>query len=408
MRRVLGRGVRLAALLLAAICIYTATLLAAYSFPDEWISHNVGAAVDVLTEEGNMVGGYANYFWHTGFSITDNLTDIRIYEGLLRDGRSVTDAAMRTDYARYWHGYAVVLRPLMIVLSIVNIRYLNMMSLMALLLVCGWKCRERFGWRTAMHFCGGLLMSFLLIAPFCQQYMPATFLALAGSAAVLYRWKAVRSHGYEFFFLLGSLVCFFDFLTFPVLALGYPLVCCLLQMVWDGERPASVWKKTLMLSAAWVLGYGLTWAGKGLIGALLTGEDVLGDILSQAAFRTTGAFYSGTTPVEVSMSSAVLINLETFFMGANIAAFMLMLLAEGIHAFHRRPLSKERWLQALALAAVALWPIVWYCVLQNHSRLHFWMTYKQLSVTVFAACSAMTALTAGRSSKSCAATPKKA
>ena len=62
-----------------------------------------------------MVGGYANYFWHTGFSITDNLTDIRIYEGLLRGGRSVTDAAMRTDYARYWHGYAVVLRPLMIV-----------------------------------------------------------------------------------------------------------------------------------------------------------------------------------------------------------------------------------------------------------------------------------------------------
>ena len=165
MQRVLGRGMRLAALLLAAICLYTGLMLVAYSFPDEWISDNVGAAVGMLTEESNMVGGYANYFWHTGFSITDNLTDIRIYEGLLRGGRSVTDAAMRTDYARYWHGYAVVLRPLMIVLSIVNIRYVNMMALMALFLVCGWKCRERFGWRTAAHFCGGLLMSFLLIAP---------------------------------------------------------------------------------------------------------------------------------------------------------------------------------------------------------------------------------------------------
>ena len=166
MQRVLGGGMRLAALLLAAICLYTGLMLVAYSFPDEWISDNVGAAVGMLTEESNMVGGYANYFWHTSFSITDNLTDIRIYEGLLRGGRSVTDAAMRTDYARYWHGYAVVLRPLMIVLSIVNIRYLNMMGLMALFLVCGWKCRERFGWRTAAHFCGGLLMSFLLIAPF--------------------------------------------------------------------------------------------------------------------------------------------------------------------------------------------------------------------------------------------------
>ena len=219
MQRVLGRGMRLAALLLAAICLYTGLMLVAYSFPDEWISDNVGAAVGMLTEESNMVGGYANYFWHTGFSITDNLTDIRIYEGLLRGGRSVTEAAMRTDYARYWHGYAVVLRPLMIVLSIVNIRYLNMMGLMALFLVCGWKCRERFGWRTAAHFCGGLLMSFLLIAPFCQQYMSVSFLALAGSAAVLCGWKAVRSRVYEFFLLLGSLVCFFDFLTFPVLSL---------------------------------------------------------------------------------------------------------------------------------------------------------------------------------------------
>lgn len=406
MQRVLRRGARLAALLLAAICLYTGLLLAAYAFPDEWISDNVGAAVNVLTEEGNMVGGYANYFWHTGFSITDNLTDIRIYQGLLRDGRSVVDAAMRTDYARYWHGYAVVLRPLMIVLSIVNIRYLNMMALMALFLVCGWKCRERFGWRTAVHFCAGLLMSFLLIAPFCQQYMPVTFLALAGSAAVLCGWKAARNRLYEFFFLLGSLVCFFDFLTFPVLALGYPLACCLLQMVGDGEGPAPIWKKTLLLSAAWVLGYGLTWVAKGIIGTLLTGENVLGDILSQAAFRTTGAFYTDTGAVDVSMRSAVLINLETFFMGANIGAFALMLLVEGVYAVRKGRL--ENWPQALALAAVALWPVIWYCVLQNHSRLHFWMTYKQLSVTVFAGCSALRALGGVRVDRSCGEVQKRA
>ena len=60
MQRVLRRGARLAALLLAAICLYTGLLLAAYAFPDEWIRDNVGAAVHVLTEEGNMVGGYAH------------------------------------------------------------------------------------------------------------------------------------------------------------------------------------------------------------------------------------------------------------------------------------------------------------------------------------------------------------
>ena len=49
MQRVLGRGMRLAALLLVAICLYTGLMLVAYSFPDEWISDNVGAAVGMLT-----------------------------------------------------------------------------------------------------------------------------------------------------------------------------------------------------------------------------------------------------------------------------------------------------------------------------------------------------------------------
>ena len=61
-----------------------------------------------------------------------------------------------------------------------------------------------------------------------------------------------------------------------------------------------------------------------------------------------------------------------------------------------------------ALAAVALWPVVWYCVLQNHSRLHFWMTYKQLSVTVFAASSALRVLSGIGEGGSCRDVQKRA
>lgn len=108
----------------------------------------------------------------------------------------------------------------------------------------------------------------------------------------------------------------------------------------------------------------------------------------------------------MSIRSAVLINLETFFMGANVGAFALMLLVEGIYAVRKGSL--KCWLQALALAAVALWPVVWYCVLQNHSRLHFWMTYKQLSVTVFAASSALRVLSGIGEGGSCRDVQKRA
>ena len=133
---------------------------------------------------------------------------------------------------------------------------------------------------------------------------------------------------------------------------------------------------------------------------------MLGEILSQAAFRTTGAFYTETGAVDVSIRSAVLINLETFFMGANVGAFALMLLVEGMYAVRKGSL--KCWPHALALAAVALWPVVWYCVLQNHSRLHFWMTYKQLSVTVFAASSALRVLSGIGEGGSCRDVQKRA
>ena len=394
MRTIFGRGIRLTALLLTVVLIYTVMLLVVYSFPDEWIRHHVEAAVNVLVEEGNMVGGYGNYFWHNSFGITDKLTDITIYQGLLRDGQSVIEAAMRTDYARYWHGYAVVLRPLLTVLSIINIRYLNMMLLMLLFLACGWRCCDLFGWRTSMYFCAGLLMAFLLVAPFCQQYMSVSFLTLAFCAAVLYGWRVMHDRLYECFFLMGSLVCFFDFLTFPVLALGYPLVCCLLCMIREDRDATLLWKATSLLSVVWALGYGLTWVAKGAVGTLLTGQNVMDEILSQAAFRMTGAFHTGTYDVEISAYSAISINLESFFMGANVAFFLLLLLVESVVVLRKRHVMKIRWSRALPVAVVALWPFLWYCVLQNHSRMHFWMTYKSLSVTVFAACSALTALTA--------------
>ena len=278
MRKVVRRGAGLGVLLVVLVLLYTGLMLAVYIFPDEWVAGKVQGAVAVIDEEVNYWGCYGNYFWHSDFGITDNISDRVIYTSLLRDGRSVVDAAMHTEYARYWHGYAVLLRPLLAVLGISGMRYLNMMLLMGLLLGCYARMRSLLGRRTALTFAAGLLMGFLLIAPFCQHYMAVTSLALLGCYVQL-RWpKAVRARLPEFFLILGSLVCFSDLLTFPVLALGYPLLCCQLLGVREDVSARRLWAETIGLSAAWMVGYALTWVGKGLVGTLLTGQNVLGDI----------------------------------------------------------------------------------------------------------------------------------
>ncbi len=60
-------------LLLAGLIVcYTASLLAVYLIPDEWVNDHVQSAVTILKEEGD--GGYANYFWHVAYGITDSFS----------------------------------------------------------------------------------------------------------------------------------------------------------------------------------------------------------------------------------------------------------------------------------------------------------------------------------------------
>lgn len=390
MRKVVRRGAGLGVLLVVLVLLYTGLMLAVYIFPDEWVAGKVQGAVAVIDEEVNYWGCYGNYFWHSDFGITDNISDRVIYTSLLRDGRSVVDAAMHTEYARYWHGYAVLLRPLLAVLGISGMRYLNMMLLMGLLLGCYARMRSLLGRRTALTFAAGLLMGFLLIAPFCQHYMAVTSLALLGCYVQL-RWpKAVRARLPEFFLILGSLVCFSDLLTFPVLALGYPLLCCQLLGVREDVSARRLWAETIGLSAAWMVGYALTWVGKGLVGTLLTGQNVLGDIFGQAMWRMTGVPEDGKW-YPMTPAGAVQINMETFFTRSNVLLLALLLVWQGVRALRMRTGAKG-WIRALPVGAVALYPFVWYLAVQNHSNIHYWMTYKLLSVTAFSLCAYLLAV----------------
>ena len=91
----------------------------------------------------------------------------------------------------------------------------------------------------------------------------------------------------------------------------------------ERQGAKTLWANTIGLSAVWMAAYALTWLCKAPVGTLLTGQDVLGDILAQVAFRTTGDWEY----VQVSPADSILINLRTFFIGSAIGCFATMLLA---------------------------------------------------------------------------------
>lgn len=366
---------------LVLVSAYLILMTAVYAIPNAWISDNVNGALAVIHDEGY----YPDYFFDYPFGQADNVSDEEMYRNILADdGASALTAAMVPRYSRYWQGYALFLRPLSIFLSIANIRYLNMIVLLGLLALCTVKISEAIHPAAAAAFLLGLAATFLWLAPFNMQYFTVTALTLVFSWVIVAARRRWNHASLPILFLcFGSLTNFFDYLTFPILTLGYPLILLLLLRRHNGESRtfASELRVLLVCSAAWCGGYAFTLLAKGVFGTLILGTNVLGEILQYAAYRVDGALPDGYRS-GVSAWMAISYNLNAFFNMRNLCMFAASLLWFLLMAL-RRPGSGKGWKASLPLLGVALFPYVWYAVLQNHSIMHCYFTFKAQAVTYF-------------------------
>ena len=86
---------------------------------------------------------------------------------------------------------------------------------------------------------------------------------------------------------------FCDLLVTPVLTLGLPLVCWLLepqQRLRAGTRQCGI---VVGGSLTWGVGYLLCWASKWVLAGLVTGQNVIADALHQVGVRTAADSWHG-------------------------------------------------------------------------------------------------------------------
>ena len=375
---------KMAFVLVALICAYVLLLTLAYAIPVSWINGNVQSALNQYQAEGD----FAQYFFGYPYGQVDNKTDTTMLEVIGTSDANPLVAAMVPSYARYWHGYAVVLRPLSVFLNIVNLRYLNMMWMGALFCLLFWMTARKLGLPMALASMTGLLASFILIAPFCFQFSSVYTLTLLFCLLVLGQSGNARFRADlpVWFLAFGSLTHFFDFLTFPVLTLAYPLVMALALRQRD-PFPArrsfgSKLRFLLLVSISWCLGYGLTLLGKGLVGSLILGINEFADILNNVVYRVAGEMPLGFKE-PLTAWTAIRYNLEVFFNARTLTVTIAGLLIFGGLALRSHKPSAQRH-STLPVLGVALYPYVWYSVLENHSNIHFFYTNKAQAATVLA------------------------
>ncbi len=298
----------------------------------------------------------------------------------LKDYLENTPQPREVQYARYWHGYLVILKPLLLLTSFNTIRLLNsaLQLLLAGCVVMGF-CR-----RDAMP----LAMGFLLSLPFlffvstyaslslsiCFYVMTISLLAQLGLDPLLVR-KGMYG---QFFLVVGMATSYFDFLTYPLVTLGFPL-CVFLYL--HGRETGAAIRKMAAHSVHWFGGYLGLWAMKWVLTDLLTDSSTIRDALDTLTTRT----YSAAGYSRISGFFSVLWkNIQPYgnwcYVILAVLALAMLLWRLARNGFRLKSLKR-----AVPLLLLALYPFAWFFVTQNHSEQHWQYTCRIFACSMFAA-----------------------
>ena len=371
-------------LLLAVYLLFGA---GAWLMPDAPVKHHIQKTL----EEGDLDSDQPRVFMPRLQCRMDNFTDALILnqartmssEGLVdgvllmprkscgklpfEDLRELNDGNQEMTtihYGRYWHGNTFLMRYLLVLYDFVSIRLLLYIVTTLLTVWCAVLLWRKCGWQTALAVVFGLVVSYAFMMQFSMQFAPVLLLSLVGMIMV-----AKGRGGMMPFFVIGSLTCYFDLLTAPMLTLGMMLVIQAMESKMSGAVLGG-WKSSLYCALVWAVGYVGTWVTKWVIASLLTSENVVADGIKNIGTR------SGID--DFSRWDAVTANLDLLpWQFIVIAVLLLVVLA----AFR---FNAQGWRRAVQLLPIALLPWVWYFLAANHSYLHNWFTFRAQAVSIAA------------------------
>ena len=285
------------------------------------------------------------------------------------------------EYSRYWHGYLIILRPLLEFFNYQQIRVLNYIIFLALffvLSVCIWK---NIGKRECVIFLVSQITVSLPLIPYNLQFSWTFYIAYIASLLIIRREKCCTNSEYfiyMFFFVVGGLTSFIDLLVTPIITVGLPLIF-LLSM----RNHEMVQKKVVRImgvSVAWSIGFAFIWGAKWIVGSWITGSDVVSDAMNQMFIRTTGSTWKGMELTVSNIVNFLFATLQAHHILIPLIIFVVVALTAYVLCVkNTKTIIENSW-----LLIIACMPLVWCFVLREHSIQHGWFTWRMLVISLFA------------------------
>ena len=304
-------------------------------------------------------------------------------------------AQPNTDYTRYWHGMGAVIRPFMLFTDMVGIKLIGVITAFVLLAVNAallLKKRQYFA-------AGALVAAFSCVHVWnihlSLEYQPAVLVTLL--LLPLYILLEKNDSALSILTVIsGVMIAFFDFLTCETLTILIPLLIVFIMRKQENRLPdfKGCFLLTLKCGGAWLLSYAGAYLVKWSAVSIVTGENKFTAALTSVEERMVGEAEQ-LSPVE-QFFLAPAANISTLFggtgridWGAFAGGLVISALVFGAVFYLFRCREKFDRSFTLTMLTLGALPFVRFFLLNNHSYLHEFFTYRALASTILALLAAL-------------------
>lgn len=307
------------------------------------------------------------------------------------------------EYARYWHGSQVLLRPLLTFASIQGCRAILFGLLLAMNAVLAWLLIRRRAVRPLVIYLAGMVLVQFWMCLFTLEYV-MSFLVMTGAClavALLVKPDAAPEQNAcrmtHICIASGAVVCFVDFLTAETLALTVPVLLFLMLNQESSQKPLR-WKQLLgwlvRFGAAWAASYAMMFVIKWALVYAFMGTEALQKVFSSAAYRIDRSVSadpaagetvrSALIPAMLARNIGILFPFATRLTVSSALGAAAGVLAVWGAVWYLFRAAKTDGVFLTGLLLVGLIPYARMLALSSHALDHYFFTYRAQAATLMA------------------------
>lgn len=288
----------------------------------------------------------------------------------------IQEAFYNGSYSRYWHGYLIFLKPLLIFFSIDSIRNIMVLIFLVILCLTVFEIAKKISKIVAFMFLASLSMVGVWMVMINMNPI-STFLIMLIATILVIKFddkKKDNSFFCKLFFIVGGITTFFDLLVTPAITIGMPLTILLIKRIRKDKSPKTL-KYIYSIasnSVAWLFGYIMLWASKWFIASIVLGRNEVSQAINQLLYRVGGESTDLSTVIDMNTNMPLF---RTIICAACIAFILNLILNRNRVIFMKK---------TIPFIVMAMFPFVWISVLKEHSHMHFWFVFRNMMITAFA------------------------